>query len=115
MSTIALLPGASASASTTDIRIGNEAAEIWLSADGSIRRTSNGRTYEIREARWPGPLIEKLLLAAPAISFVEKKLRAEADVQSGGGSAVAPTRYPLSGLAAEASLKTLADRCEQSK
>ncbi len=110
VSAIALLPDASASASISDIRIGNEAAEIWLSAAGSIRRTANGRTYEVRETRSPRALVEKLLLAAPTISFVEQWLRAETSVQSG-----APAPHPLSGMAAEPSLKTLASRCEQPK
>jgi hypothetical protein len=110
VSVIALLPGPSKAASTTDIRIGNEAGEIWLLADGSIRRTSNDRVYEVRKSEWPRPLVEQLLLAAPAISFVDKRVEASAQA---GKITVVPTAYPLSGLAAKTSFRTLASRCEQ--
>src|SRR5262249_42744877 len=76
VSTIALLPGPPTDASTTDIRIGSDALEIWLRTDSSIQRTSNGRVYEVRETRSPRATIEKLLLAAPTISFVERRLEA---------------------------------------
>lgn len=112
VSTIALLPGPSPHASTSDIRIGNGAGEIWLLTDSAIPRTTNGRVYEVRKTRAPRSLVEQLLLAAPTISFVDKRLRVEAGAMS-GQSTVAPTPHPLSGLAAETSLKTLAGRCER--
>jgi hypothetical protein len=112
VSTIALLPGPSPRASTSDIRIGNGAGEIWLLTDSAIARTTNGRVYEVRKTRAPRSLVEQLLLAAPTISFVDKQLRVEAGAMS-GQSSVALTLHPLSSLAAATSLKALAGRCEQ--
>jgi hypothetical protein len=113
VSTITLLPDPSTGASKTDIRIGNDDAdEIWLPADSSIRRTTNGGVYEVRETRSPRALVEKLLLATPAIAFVEKRIEANADPDT---SAVVQTAHPLSGVGVKASLSTLASRCEQRK
>ena len=112
VSTIALLPGPSPRASTSDIRIASNAGEILLSADGSAQRTSNGRVYEVRETRSPRAAIEKLPLAAPTIAFVER--RAEVSAQP-TASAAAQTTHPLSVAGADTSLRTLAAHCEQSK
>jgi len=113
VSSIALLPGSSPRASTNDIRIGTDVGEIWLAADASRRRTTNDKVYEIREARAPRVVVEKLMRAAPTISFIERQ-RAEADVQS-DGHAVAPSAYPLTSLGVESSLRMLASRCAQDK
>lgn len=112
VSTIALLPGPSPRASTSDIRIASNAGEILLSADGSAQRTSNGRVYEVRETRSPRAAIERLPLAAPTIAFVER--RAEVSAQP-TASAAAQTTHPLSVAGADTSLRTLAAHCEQSK
>jgi len=113
VSIIALVPDPSTDASKTDIRIASNAAEIWLRADSAVRRqSSNGKTFENRDGQWPRSLIEKLLLAAPAISFVDNKPRPDGDVSSDALAASA-TPHQLSGLAAETSLKTLASRCAQ--
>jgi hypothetical protein len=114
VSSITRLPDPSTRASTTDIRISNAADEVWLLASDATRRISNDRAYELRASKVPRRLVETLLLAAPAISFVEQQQRAEAGVQS-DGHAVARVEHPLSGLAADASLRTLASRCAQSK
>ena len=110
VSTIALVPDPSTDTPKQDIRIASGATEIWLRGDGTVRRNPNGKTYEIREGEWPGSLIEKLLLATPAISFVEAEPRPDGDASS-GALATTGKRYPLSGLAAETSLKALTNRC----
>src|SRR6185369_12752613 len=83
VSVIALVSDPSADAPKTDIRIASNAAEIWLRADSAVRRrSSNGKTFENRDSEWPRSLIEKLLLAAPAVSFVENTSRADGGVLS---------------------------------
>lgn len=112
VSTIALVSDASTDAPKQDIRIAADAAEIWLRGDGTVRRNPNGKTYEIREGEWPGSLIEKLLLAVPAISFVATEPSLGGGVAS-DALAAAATRHQLSGFGAETSLKALASRCAQ--
>jgi hypothetical protein len=112
VSTIALLPGPPTDASTSDIRIGNDVLEVWLRTDSSRQRASNGRVYEVRETRSPRAAVEKLLLAAPTISFVERRIEASAQPAT---SAVLQTAHPLSVAGADGSLKLLADRCVQAR
>jgi len=111
VSTIALLPDASTAGPRTDIRIGNASGTIWLRADGARQRTSRDKTYEIRTSDAPRSLVEQLLRASPAMALVEKPVRLAAGVQS-GASAATPVPHPLSGIAVDASLKTLAGRCQ---
>jgi hypothetical protein len=111
VSTIALVPDPSSGASQTDIRIASDSVEISLPAESAARRSANGKTYEIREGEWPRPLVEKLLLATPAIAFVATKPDVEGAARQNVHAAV--TSHPLSGLAADLSLKTLAGRCAQ--
>jgi hypothetical protein len=111
VSTIARLTDASASA-RPDIRIGNDADAIWLRADGARQRTSrDNKTFEIRTSEAPRTLVEKLLLASPAIAFAAQPVRLAAADQSGAPAAT-PIPHPLSGVAVVASLKTLAGHCE---
>jgi hypothetical protein len=112
VTTIALVPDAASAASQTDIHIASGAVDLRLPAAGSVRRTGNGKTFEIRQGQWPRPLLERLLLASPTISFVDTAPRDERSVQQDEHAAAA-SRHPLSGLAAESSLKALAGRCSQ--
>jgi hypothetical protein len=109
ISIVRRLPDPSATA-RSDIFIGEELLGISLLAAASSAKTWKGDTYDVRQSKWSGSVVAKLL-SSPTITVRERPVIAALNAESGKGGEVKPDQYSIPTKGAQEAFKTLSDRC----